>query len=198
MKAKTTLLIIVGISTLLAPPLSGQLVTETSTEIIIEEPTVIQGVSCKEFADIYENGVLESCRLSCVDTLSGQQLPAETVVHFRSDGTIDWCFLPENTMIQAVLCRGDGYGGWQTAFHSNGELRVAWLAEDQVIQGVPCKAATFFTELFGGGAGVHFHPNGRLARCKLAEDFIVEGIAFQKGDQLRFTEDGQIDLDPTK
>lgn len=55
-------------------------------------------------------------------------------------------------------------------------------------------AATLFTEVFGGGAGVQFHPNGRLARCKLAEDLIVEGTAFKKGDRLWFTEEGQLDL----
>ena len=82
-----------------------------------------------------------------------------------------------------------------TGFHINGQLSLAWLPEDQVIQGVPCMAATFFTEAFGSSAAVRFHPNGNLAQCKLAESFIIDGIAFSRGKQVRFTEEGQLELE---
>ena len=120
-------------------------------------------------------------------------LPQGTIIHKRTDDKI-FCFLPRNTEIQGILCRGDSHRGWETAFYRNGKLALAWLARTEEIQGVPCMKASFWTEIFGGGAAVHFHDNGRLAKCKLARDAIIQGHTFKKGDHVSFDREGKLIL----
>ena len=74
------------------------------------EVAEIQGVSCTGSVEYYQDGKLKSCTLGREDTLSGQPLAPGTVVNLRPDGSLDWCFLQENTMIQGHLCRGSGHG----------------------------------------------------------------------------------------
>jgi hypothetical protein len=60
-----------------------------------------------------------------------------------------------------------------TFFYPSGKLRLCWLAEDQVVQGLPCMAAAgFWGTLFHyGGAGTSFHENGKLHSCTLSKDY---------------------------
>ena len=109
------------------------------------------------------------------DTISGQPLPAGTVVHFKADSVFDWCFLKRNTEIQGYLCRGQGHG-FMTGFHPNGQLRTAWLVNHEMIQGIPCARYRFMNALFGGGDATRFHDNGQLAFATLYEDCIIDGI----------------------
>lgn len=111
-------------------------------------------------------------------------LPEGTVIHSRRGNEII-CFLPRNTEVQGLMCRGSGHN-WQTVFYTNGKLALAWLAQTEEIQGVPCMAASFLREVFGGSSGVRFHDNGNLSRCKLAKNFTIEGHAFKKGDHVSF------------
>ena len=159
------------------------------------EVTEIQGVSCAGQIDYYKNGNLESCTLSRNDTLSGQPLPAGTVVVFTEDGVFDWCFLQHDTEIQGHLCRGQGHG-FMTAFYPNGTLRQAWLAEDEVIQGIPCSKFRFFSAVFGGfhgkNGGTYFYPNGQLRSCELSRNATIEGREFRRGDLVKFRPDGHL------
>jgi len=80
-------------------------------------------------------------------------------------------------------------------FYTNGNLSLAWLVNDTVIQRIPCAAASFWTEILRGiygSAGVHFHPNGKLSQCKLSKDFRIEGHTFKKGDVLHFDKTGNL------
>ncbi len=120
-------------------------------------------------------------------------LPAGAVIHKRTENKI-YCFLPQDTKIQGLLCRGDENNGWETAFYTNGNLAVAWLAQPAEIGGVPCASANFWTELLGGSAVVYFHENGKLARCKLSRDANIQGHNFEKGDIVRFDTDGIVIL----
>ncbi|UCG63009.1 MAG: hypothetical protein JSV52_06935 [Candidatus Zixiibacteriota bacterium] len=149
------------------------------------EVVEVQGVSCMEGVQYYENGSIRSCRLARADTLSGQPLPLGTTVHFSADGKMDRCFLPEDTRIQGHLCKGHGHG-WTTGFHPNGKLRLAWLAEDEVIQGIPCAKAGFLAQV-----GTEFYDNGKLKRCKLATDATIEGHSFEKGSVVNLNRDGK-------
>ena len=121
-------------------------------------------------------------------------LPKGTIIHKRTKHKV-YCFLPRNTEIQGILCRGDRHRGWETVFYVNGKLAEAWLARTEEIQGVPCMKASFWTEVFGGDAAVYFHPNGKLAKCKLARDAIINGHAFEKGDHVRFDSEGKLILE---
>ena len=117
-------------------------------------------------------------------------LPEGAIVHSGARNTIT-CFLPENTEVQGLLCRGGGHG-WQTVFYANGKLALAWLAQTEEIQGVPCMAASFWTEVFGGKAMTCFHDNGSLSKCKLAKDITIEGHTFKKGDHVNFDRKGKL------
>ena len=108
-----------------------------TAERISQEYAEIQGIASVGPFEYYQDGKLKSCTLARKDTLSGQPMPAGTVVHLIHDGTLDWCFLQQDTEIQSHLCRGEGHG-FMTGFHPSGQLKLAWLARDEIIQGIPC------------------------------------------------------------
>jgi len=123
-------------------------------------------------------------------------LPQGSVISSRDVNKII-CFLPGNTMVQGLLCHGHKHD-YQTVFYTNGNLSLAWLVNDTVIQGIPCAAASFWTEILRGSygsAGVHFHPNGKLSQCKLSRDFKIDEHTFKKGDVLHFDEVGNLVID---
>ena len=121
-------------------------------------------------------------------------LPKGTIINKRTKDKI-YCFLPRNTEIQGILCRGDRHRGWETVLYVNGKLLKAWLARTEEIQGVPCMKATFWTEFLGGDAAVYFHSNGKLAKCKLARDVTINGHRFKKGDHVCFDSEGKLILE---
>ncbi len=152
----------------------------------------IHGVPCAGMIDTYANGNLESCTLARDATVNGQVLPAGTVVTFTPEGGFDWCFLQQDTEIQGHLCRGQGHE-FMTFFHPNGALRLAYLAQDEVIDGIPCARFRFLAAIFGGGGGgTHFHDNGRLKRAALAEDHVIEGKTFKRKTVIELDEMGRL------
>jgi hypothetical protein len=155
------------------------------------EVVEIQGISCTGSVEYFQNGTLKSCTLGREDTLSGQPLPPGTVVNLTPEGHLDWCFLQENTMIQGHLCCGSGHG-FMTGFHPNGQLKTAWLAQDEVIQGIPCARYRFLSVLFGGGERTLFDESGRLRYCTLSKDITIENQNLKKGDEVRFDKDGKV------
>lgn len=116
-------------------------------------------------------------------------LPEGTIIANRTKDRI-YCFLSQDAEIQGILCRGDRNRGWETEFYTNGKLAKAWPARTEIIQGVPCMKASFWTELFKSDAAVYFYDNGKLAKCKLAKDTIIAGHTFKKGEHLRFDRAG--------
>ena len=166
---------------------------EQSAKQISQEFTEIQGISASGPFGYYRNGKLKSCTLARDDTLSGQPLQAGTVVHLTEDGKLDWCFLQQDTEIQGHMCRGETHG-FMTGFHPNGQLRTAWLARDEVIQGIPCAKSRFLSSIFGGGDATRFHVNGQLSFCTLSDDITIEGHVFKKGDTVRLDDLGKLIL----
>jgi hypothetical protein len=75
-------------------------------------------------------------------------------------------------------------------------LRTAWLAEDQVIQGIPCAKFRFLSAVFNPIHNKHgntsFHENGQLRYCELSENFTIEGQRFRRGDAVRFDQNGKL------
>jgi hypothetical protein len=151
----------------------------------------IQGVSCTGSVEYYQNGKMKSCTLGREDTLSGQPLPAGTVVTLTPGGFLDWCFLQQNTVIQGHLCLGSGHG-YMTGFHPNGQLKTAWLAQDEIIQGIPCAKYRFMSSLFGGGERTLFDESGRLRYCTLSDTITLEGQTLKKGEEVRFDNEGKL------
>ena len=154
-----------------------------------------QDVSCSTEIEYYQNDNIEFCTLSREDTLSGQPFPSGTGVHFTAEGIFDWCFLQQDTKIQGHLCRGGGHD-FMTIFHSNGQLRTAWLAENEVIQGIPCSKFRFISAVFVGIHGktgqTSFYENGQLRYCELSENMIIEGKLYRKKDAVRFNPNGKL------
>jgi len=149
----------------------------------------IQGISGLGPFEYHQNGKLEFCILAREDTLSGQPLPAGTGVHFTPEGVFDWCFLQQDTEIQGHFCRGEGHG-FMTGFHPNGQIRQAWLVNDEIIDSIPCIGYSFMASFKEGGGGTYFHENGKLRSCNLSRNFTIEGKEFDKGDLVTFDEKG--------
>jgi hypothetical protein len=154
------------------------------------QPTDVQGVSCSYVVN-FDDGKMKSCVLAREDTLSGQPLPEGTIVFFSHDGVMESCFLQQDTEIQGHLCKGHA-DNWQTAFYPSGKLKLAWLAKDETIQGIPCASAKIWRAFFGGGAGTYFYENGNLAGCKVARDTTIGGQSFERGDRISFDQSGQL------
>jgi hypothetical protein len=173
-------------------------------EVMGEEPALdkpdevieVMGLACigAEYRH-YVDGTPQFCRLAREGTLSGQLFAATTVMHFTREGVFDWCFLPEDTQIQGISCRGGGHN-FMTEFHPNGKLRRAYLAEDQIIQSIPCSkfrslSATFWP-IHGKKGGTDFFSNGRLSSCELSEATEIESLRFNRRDEVRFDADGKL------
>ena len=153
----------------------------------------IQGVPCAGVIEYYKDGMLEFCHLARESTLSGQLLPGGTGVHFTPEGVFDWCFLQQDLRIQGHLCLGSGHN-FMTGFHPNGKLSVAWLVEDEIINGIPCAKFRYLTAIFHGGSGTYFHENGRLRKANLSRAFEIQGHSFRKSAIVNLDPDGNLIL----
>jgi hypothetical protein len=74
--------------------------------------------------------------------------------------------------------------GTRVYFGLDDRLALCIIREAQDILGVPCAPGP-----------VHFHPSGQLARATLARDFEHRGVAFRRGTQLVWNEDGTLRAD---
>ncbi len=145
-----------------------------------------------------EDGRLRECHLDAAGAvLSGRPLPKGTAVVFDGNGRMRNCLLPGDTLIEGRLCRGKG-NNWSTGFYPNGHLRLAWLARDEEIQGVPCLAAGGVLRTIGKAIAGHdqgaisFHENGNLAGALVARDCTIQGRPFKRGDPIRLDRDGNV------
>jgi hypothetical protein len=158
----------------------------------LKTPTEIDGVPCAAgYAwRVAETGRLHSCTLARDAAVHGAPLLRGAWVAFNPDGTISYVFLRKTTTIQGHRCRGQGHG-WMTHFYPNGQLRLCWLSQDEMIQNAPCARATFSGEFFGRHyATSEFHENGALASCRAAKDVEIGGIRFKAGNRISLDPSG--------
>lgn len=151
------------------------------------------------------NGDVGSAWLGKDGTVYGQPLPAGTALHFRKGDQL-WSFwLPKGTVtvLQGHLVEGqdDGAG---IRLHRNGKLLAIWLAQDEVIEGVPCTSSgnPFRMGLTAARLGTQrmafFHDNGHLQQAMLSQDITLQGHSFKKGDVISLDGDGKVDLNAKK
>jgi hypothetical protein len=160
-------------------------------EIRLAADTVLDGIPCRRTggflngrrAELHPSGALRACELSAAVLVSGHELPTRSWVYRHDTGQLDYVWLRLDTRLQGHVCRGGGYGAWQTTFHGNGALRTCWLARDETIDDVPCSRATFLGELRGGASTV-FAPDGRLQSCRAARSFTYGSGRFRKGERV--------------
>jgi hypothetical protein len=110
-------------------------------------------------------------------------LPVRTEVTLRPDGTPSTLFLGEDATLDGHLCRGKYPRGWVSSFFPNGRLRSCYVAKLETIDGIPCRAGSFWGEVTGGVVVV-FHDNGRLQACRLAGDVTITGRTFRDGARI--------------
>ena len=177
---------------LIAPPVSGQ--EPQLRTITIEQPRTIDGIPCgptgKAKARLYSSGKLESCPLAVDHVLHGHTLKAKTWVYIDKFGTLTHAWLAQNTKIQGHTCKGTGYDGWVTEFYPTGRLKLCYLAEEELIQGVPCRKGSFWGEVTGG-VKVSFYENGNLESCRAARDFSRAGRDYKKRRRVYLDPNGQ-------
>lgn len=192
------------------------------------EQAIPNAVSCTGTAERYADGRVRQCELARDTTFGGQPvpagsritlgpdgmpnmaslarespvygqpLPAATVLHF-ADGRLRHFWLPADTLIQGHLVRAqdDGAGA---RLHPNGRLLAIWLAQDEIIDGVPCTSSGnvwrmgFGVIRLGTMRMAWFRPDGRLQQCMLSRDMTLDGHALRKSDVVSFDIDGHVDL----
>ncbi len=149
------------------------------------------------------NGEVGSAWLGKDATVYGQALPAGTVLHFGEGVRLRHFWLPKDMVLQGHLVRGqdDGAGA---RLHPNGKLLAVWLAQDEVIDGVPCTSSGNVLRM---GLGVirlgtqrmaWFHDNGHLQQAMLSQDVSLQGHSFKKGEVISLGPDGKVDLNAKK
>lgn len=181
----------------LAPAAYGQLHRDHTTSITIVESTDIQGYPCaKGTVSFYDEGRLRACKVARDTPFGEAVVPAGSGIHLLLNGSPSFVFLQRNTVIGGYTCRGRDTD-YMTTFYPNGKLKICWLASDQVIQGVPCRKASLFVDVFGVGEGTRFYDTGHLKSCRLASEFAIEEKHFNKGERVFLDLDGKLAAGPT-
>lgn len=160
---------------------------DASQRIRLRVDTTISGVRCgptgRAYAVIHPNGRLDECPLAGDTTVAGHSLPRGTWIRLTTEGSLRSVWLAKPLALQGVPCRGEGYKGWAVDFHPSGALALCYLDRAAVIDGVPCAAASFLTELSGNSA-VALREDRRLRSCRLSRDHDSDGVRHRKGTRI--------------
>lgn len=156
-----------------------------------DQPTEVRGMTVIGRVEYYPSDALMFARTANETVLFGHTFLKGTGLHFREDGTIDWCFLAQDSRVQGHLFQGGGHE-WMTVFYPSGKLKSGGLAKVQVIDGIPCAKGTFWSEAFGGGGRTYFYESGKLKYAKVARIVQYRGTRIRKGKHVRLSEDGAI------
>ncbi len=151
------------------------------------------------------NGEVGSAWLGQDGSVYGQTLPAGTALHFGKGDQLRHFWLPKETVtsMQGHLVKGqdDGAG---SRLHPNGKLLAIWLAQDEVIEGIPCTSSGnplrvgLAAARLGTQRMVWFYDNGRLQQAMLSQDFTLQGHSFRKGEVISLDSEGKVDLNAKK
>ena len=163
--------------------------------VMFSRDVVISGVYCAASgrikAGLYPSGRLQSCSLRTAQVVGVHSLPAGAWVYLTESGTIRRAWLPNDSPIQGVLCKGSGHGGWSVDFLPSGALKSCFPGTDLDFEGIPCRGASFVAELLGV-TQVVLHENGRLAECSARRDISSEGITIKKRHRIKLDEQGYV------
>lgn len=117
--------------------------------------------------------------------------PKGTWIRLHQDRGLDGAWLPRDTELQGLPCKGTGYKGWSVRFHARGALAVCFLSRDATIDGVSCMSGSFAREL-RGSTQVTLYPSGRLKSCRLAAPVTRDGVSLKRGARIHVTESGAV------
>jgi len=158
----------------------------------LKSPEEIQGYACAPgYAWLFNDGRLASCTVSRETAFGEITIPAGSEIFLTAEGHPRSVFLAHDSRVSGYLCRG-GKRAWSTALYPSGKLKTCWLADDAVVDGLPCMRAGFVADVFGGGAETDFREGGRLKGCKLSRDFTPGDRFFHRGDHIRLDAGGKL------
>jgi hypothetical protein len=171
-----------------AAPAESKPPHENLTSQRLDSPREIQGYPCAAtYAWFFANGKLKSCQVSREIPFGEITVPAKSWINLNDDGSPAFVFLGHDAKINGYLCKGGGgTEGPSTALYPSGKLKTCWLAEDTLVNGVPCMHASFLGDVFGGTSELDFFESGAIKGCKLSRDFTVDGRSFHRGDRPAF------------
>jgi hypothetical protein len=159
----------------------------------LERDTIVDGIRCgptgRAKATFFPSGKLQACPLASDTVLFDYEFSAGTWIYLTEAGVLSRAWLSRDTALQGHACRGTGYKGWSVEFYPSGGLKLCYLADQEVIQSVPCRRASFWGEI-SGGVQVSFHENGQLESCGAARDFTLDSITFRKHQRVWLDLDG--------
>ncbi len=147
-------------------------------------------------------GALSEAFLGGPAEVHGQLLPSKATLFFDPAGRLRHFWLGEESSIQGHRLRamGMGYTGYLGhMLYANGKLRAAWLAGEELIDGIPCASklplmrGAWHAVRLGAQAMVWFYDDGRLRQAMLARDVNVQGHPFKKGELISLRRDGTLD-----
>jgi hypothetical protein len=166
---------------------------EAVRQVVLEKDTVVGGIHCqatKRSAGFYSSGTLETCALAEDTELFGHRFTNGTWLRFTDAGGLSSAWLIRDTELQGHICKGTGFGGWSVDFHRSGQLRLCYLAHEQVIQNVPCRKGSLWGEI-SGGVHVTFHETGSLESCSAARRFSLDGVTVKARQRVQLDPSGR-------
>jgi len=137
--------------------------------------------------------------------------PCQRWIWWYEDGRIDNLELARDLAVQGH----DFPAGTRLFFDQEGRLAHAWLSNDAVLDGCPCRGGMKIDTAFHPNGRVraffprraieidgllcdaslfhpiYLHPDGRLEQCKLARSVMLDGRSFEKGVVLTLDESGR-------
>lgn len=159
----------------------------------LEQSITVSGVDCaatgKAHAGFFADGRLESCPIARDTTIGGHTLPTGTWIYLTQTGVLRRAWLRRDTLLQGHRCKGTGYKGWSVEFHPSARLSMCYLASEQLVDGVPCRAGSFWGEVTGG-VKTWFHENGKLRSCSLASAHTHTGARYEARTRIELDPSG--------
>jgi len=154
----------------------------------------------------HENGGMKRALLVEESEIEG--FPCQSWIWWYEDGRLDNFELARDLTVQ-----GHAFPARTRLFFDHeGRLAHAWLSEDAVIDGRPCRGGMKIDTAFHPNGRVraffprrtleidgvpctasvfhpiYLHPDGRLLRCKLAREVTLAGRTFRKGETIELDE----------
>lgn len=152
-------------------------------QCLLTNTVLINNVLCRDWIKLHENQRIKQFQPVTDIQISGIRIPGASTVIFDSSGNLIECWFSEDTRIKDILIKG-GLMKIPITFYNNGQVACCYLAEEKVINGVPCKSGML--------APVCFYPNGKIKSCTLSENITLGKEKFVKGNKLQFGLDGKI------
>ncbi len=153
---------------------------KSSLDAYLASDQSIQEVPCKagSVATVRE-GKLTSFTLSKDHAVSGIDFQGGTVVTLTPGGKIKSA---ENRLNDFSILSLRFKAGAYVPFHETGKVMQGVLAEDQFVDGIPCK----------GGELIVFHKSGSIKSSVLAKDWSIHQNILGAGTVLEFNKNGTL------